>query len=296
VSPHPFHYFFNLVEHNNRHHYNLSEIHDPDLVEQNVAFLRDMKVPMFVKYIIVGFFTLTWKWFYYAPNTYKELKLAQMRRNGKVIPPRAEEPITFKSIFVNDFYSGFEFLAVVILPYFVIHFFLCPLPLLWVGEQLEGYTGVGMYKTALTNLFLAELLTNFHAFVAIVTNHAGNDMYRFRHPCRPFSGSFFLRQVLASADYSMGTDLVDFMHGWLNYQIEHHMWPNLSMRSYQKAAPILEDICVKYGVPYVKESVWIRLLKTVAIMVGSEDMRWFPESFELKLLEQDAEMEKRKVQ
>jgi hypothetical protein len=39
------------VEHNNRHHYNLSEVHDPDLVEANLTSLRDMPVPVFFKYI-----------------------------------------------------------------------------------------------------------------------------------------------------------------------------------------------------------------------------------------------------
>jgi hypothetical protein len=39
------------VEHNNRHHYNLSEVHDPDLVEANLTSLRDMPVPVFFKNI-----------------------------------------------------------------------------------------------------------------------------------------------------------------------------------------------------------------------------------------------------
>ena len=80
-----------------------------------------------------------------------------------------------------------------------------------------------MYNSAVKNLFYAELMTNAHAFLAIVTNHAGNDMYRFREGCRPYSGSFYLRQVLASVDFWTGSDLNDFMHGYLNYQIEHHL-------------------------------------------------------------------------
>ena len=40
---------------------------------------------MFVKYMAVGFLMATWKWFYYAPNTYKELKIAEMRRRGDKI-------------------------------------------------------------------------------------------------------------------------------------------------------------------------------------------------------------------
>lgn len=68
------------VEHNNRHHYNLSEIHDPDLVENNLSELRDMKAPLMFKYMYVSVAAVTWKWLYYSPNTYKELKLAKLSK------------------------------------------------------------------------------------------------------------------------------------------------------------------------------------------------------------------------
>lgn len=282
------------VEHNNRHHYNLSEITDPDLVENNMKSLRQSGAPMFVKYIAMVFMMSTWKWWYYAPNTYKELKLAKMRREGKKIPEgvNPEDPVTFNYALSgqNYFYSAFELLSVVLLPYFIIHFFVTPLPYLFLGEKLGdfGYTGMDMYKNAVINLFLAEILTNLHAFLAIVTNHAGDDMYRFREGCRPFSGSFYLRQVLASVDFDMGTDAVDFFHGWLNYQIEHHLWPNLSMLSYQKSAPQVRAVCKKYGVPYVQENVFWRLKKTLDVCVGKSNMKWFPEGYERQYLEKDA--------
>jgi fatty acid desaturase len=152
----------------------------------------------------------------------------------------------------------------------------------------------GLYKNALINLALADILTNIHGFIAVVTNHAGDDMYRFRDGCRPFSGSFYLRQVLASVDFSMGTDLVDFSHGFLNYQIEHHLWPSLSMLSYQKSAPLVREICEKHGVPYIKENVFIRLKKTIDIMVGNTSMKWFPEKYERMFLDQDALAEAQK--
>jgi fatty acid desaturase len=283
------------VEHNTRHHYNLSEIHDPDLVEENLKMLRDVNAPVFVKYMIVAFFAFTWKWFYYAPNTYKELKLAQLRKKGTKIPANINpaEQITFKSALMGEssyFYSFTELMTVVLLPYLIFHFFITPLPFLALGRHL-GLEDT-LYWNGVKNLFLAELLTNAHGFLAVVTNHAGDDMYRFRKGCRPFSGSFFLRQVLASVDYSMGTDAVDFFHGWLNYQIEHHMWPNLSMLSYQKSAPLVEEICRRHNVPYIKENVFLRLKKTVDIMVGNTSMRWFPEEFEESFLDIDIKTEK----
>lgn len=283
------------VEHNNRHHYNLSEVEDPDLVENNLVEVREMEASLIVKYMIVFINVITWKWAYYAPNTYKELKLAKLRREGKPLPTGVSpsDAVTVRSLMSGGtpFYSGSEFFQTVIGPYFVWHFILLPLPLLFIGQ----YVGVeNMYSSAIKNLFLAELLTNLHGFVAIVTNHAGDDMYRFREGCRPFSGSFFLRQVLASVDFWTGNDLNDFLHGYLNYQIEHHMWPNLSMLSYQKSQPLVKAICEKHGVPYVQENVFKRTKMTVDIMVGTSSMRWFPESYEKKFLEQDAVIEARK--
>ena len=55
-------------------------------------------------------------------------------------------------------------------------------------------------------------------------------------------------------------DLNDFMHGWLNYQIEHHAFPQLSMLSYQKSAPQMRALCAKHNVPYVQHSVFRPLL------------------------------------
>lgn len=57
------------VEHNNRHHYCLSELEDPDLVENNLKDMRDLPVPTFVKWLVLPMLVTTWKWFYYAPNT-----------------------------------------------------------------------------------------------------------------------------------------------------------------------------------------------------------------------------------
>lgn len=46
---------------------------DPDLVENNLEQIRELDVSLPVKYLIVLINMLTWKWAYYAPNTYKEV-------------------------------------------------------------------------------------------------------------------------------------------------------------------------------------------------------------------------------
>jgi len=79
----------------------------------------------------------------------------------------------------------------------------------------------------------SEILTNIHSFAIVVPNHAGEDIYRFETPVKVKSDEFYLRVVIGSANFKTGLDANDFMHGWLNYQIEHHMFPDLSMLSYQ---------------------------------------------------------------
>eukprot|EP00614_Pseudopedinella_elastica_P021967 CAMPEP_0172613370 /NCGR_PEP_ID=MMETSP1068-20121228/42050_1 /TAXON_ID=35684 /ORGANISM="Pseudopedinella elastica, Strain CCMP716" /LENGTH=491 /DNA_ID=CAMNT_0013417801 /DNA_START=137 /DNA_END=1612 /DNA_ORIENTATION=+ len=279
------------VEHNNLHHYRLGEVDDPDLVERNLQFVRDLKVPTFFKYGAVGFLMCTWKWFYYAPNTYKELVIAEMRRNGEVITEEMgpKEAFTLKYFLEPNhgaksrkWYRFRDFFAKVMGPYLLGHFVLLPLPMLALGAALGGSPGVGVewFRNSVVSLLLADVVTNIHSFIAIATNHAGKDLYQFGSSCAPNSGTFYLRQVVSSANFRTGGDLNDFMHGWLNYQVEHHLWPQLSALSYQRSQPEVAAICAKYGVPYVQESVWIRLKKTVDIMVGKESMRVFPQEFE----------------
>jgi len=269
------------IEHNNLHHYRLGEIDDPDLVERNLQFVRELKAPMAVKYGIVFFLMCTWKWFYYAPNTYKELKIAEMRKAGTPITKamRPSDAFTIKAFVDNmwnknamQWYSFKDLIMNVLGPYLVFHFILLPLPTLFISQQSFIYSCL--------NLIAAEILTNIHSFVVISTNHAGKDLYKFDAGCIPNSSTFFMRQIVSSTNFKTGGDLNDFLHGWLNYQIEHHVWPNLSALSYQRAAPELKSICLKFGVPYVQESVWTRLQKTVDIMVGNSNQRQFPSDLE----------------
>lgn len=135
---------------------------------------------------------------------------------------------------------------------------------------------------ALWTSIFAELMTNVHSFVIIACNHAGDDVYRFDTAVAPKSNEFLLRAVIGSVNFHTGSDfgtpgtfvpdLVDFMQGWLNYQIEHHMFPDMSMLQYQKAAPKIRAICKKHGVPYVQGPCWVRSVKLAKIMVGDETM------------------------
>ena len=117
----------------------------------------------------------------------------------------------------------------------------------------------------------AEALTNVHTFAIIAPNHAGDDVYRFDTPAKG-RAELYVRQVAGSANYATGGDVRDFLQGFLNYQIEHHLFPTLSPRKYQQMQPRVKAICAKYGVPYVQQSVFRRVKKLVDVMVGNTSM------------------------
>jgi fatty acid desaturase len=128
--------------------------------------------------------------------------------------------------------------------------------------------------SVLVNSVLAELLTNLHSFVMIAPNHAGEDLYQFDSPIAD-RDEFSIRQIIGSTNYACGSDVGDFLQGWLNYQVEHHLWPNVPLLAYQRMQPRVKALCEKYGVPYKQESVWARVRKTADIMVGAASQKTF---------------------
>jgi len=289
--------------HNNKHHFSLSEVGDPDLLEENMHKIRSRKCSPYVKYFFIFISMCIWKWMVYAPRQYFDLKLSRLRRVGIHVPDQtilSQEIRIFKvgRKQYAKYFSFWEFFSVVMAPYLVIHFMILPLPYIFVG-QLVGRQD--MYMNAIKHLLFAEILTNIHSFITIIPNHCGSDVYRFREGCRPHSGSFYLRALIGSANYNLGidynavgTNLFDFLHGFLNYQIEHHLWPKLSTRSYQKAAPHVKALCKKYGLPYNQGGVFHRCKGAISVMTGESHMRWLPEAYEKKFLEIDNLAEKKR--
>ena len=243
-------------EHNVLHHAHTGAEEDPDLVERNVAWVRDLPRP--VRWALLGFFSATWRPVYYAPTTLQEY----LGRHGDTPSFRAMLPKLLRRSY---------------LPYAAYAFLLVPLAFAPLGPWAVFSVGV--------NSLFAEVLTNVHTFVVIVPNHAGDDVYRFDDAC-PTRVERYFRQVVGSVNYRVGAekvgapawqrDLLDWAHLWLNYQIEHHVFPDLPMLKYQQYQPRVRAICERHGVPYVQGSVFERFRKMARNFVGDADMLRYP--------------------
>lgn len=259
-------------EHNQLHHYHTGQRDDPDLVERNAWLTRLQRMPRPVKWLLIAFVAATWKWIYYAPNTLWAYR--QHRRLKAVLPEQRGAMPTAGTIWrivapgerllLPVTRGGIAFYVRCVLPYAALRFGVVPalfLPL-----------GVDAFWAVLMTSLMAEVLANVHSFLIIAPNHTGDDLHRFDGGMRG-RAEFQLQQVTGSVNYPGGRDLPDFLQGYLNYQIEHHLWPDLPALKYRQAAPEVRRICRAHGVPYVEQSVFVRVGKLLSIMVGRSSMK-----------------------
>jgi fatty acid desaturase len=66
---------------------------------------------------------------------------------------------------------------------------------------------------------------------------------------------FVRRQVLTSRNVR-GSRLVDWLLGGLNYQIEHHLFPNMPRPNLRHAQPLIRAFCEDHGLAYVEAGLF----------------------------------------
>jgi fatty acid desaturase len=255
-------------QHNAPHHYHLSEVSDPDFVEFNTEGLRRSRAPRALKYLAIGLCAMIWKWYSMVPRSMCFLHEARRRRArlGRLIEgPKESVRLTAEWDAFNPLTRvGLDAWFRCFLPYVLGRFVVIPLLFLPFGSRAA-------FCVLLTSI-MAELWTNLHAFIVIVPNHTGEDLYRFDGPISD-RADFYLRGVVGSVNYRTGGDLNDFLYGFLNYHIEHHLWPDLPLLRYQQAQGRLKRLCAQYGLPYVQESIYERVKLMFRIMTGEKSMR-----------------------
>jgi fatty acid desaturase len=259
-------------EHNTFHHAFTGELNDPDLVERNIDFLRSWRGPTPLKAAFLVFLMCTWKLLYYAPNTTWLLRRVEARRRResphrgslRSVVPDDHQPVSTLSLLLPFNEAGRDHWKRALLPCGLIRFVVMPLLFLPLGPWAA--------LSVLVNLLLAEVIGNVHSFLTIVPSHAAADLYRFTTPATD-RDDFCVRQILTTANYRCGGDFNDFFHGWLNYQIEHHLWPDLTLLQYRTVQPRVRELCAKHGIPYVQEGVFRRFSKLWRVLMGVDSMR-----------------------
>ncbi len=68
---------------------------------------------------------------------------------------------------------------------------------------------------------------------------------------------WMVHQLMTTANFAPRNHLLNWYVGGLNFQVEHHLFPNICHLHYPKIAKIVEATAKKYGVPYLQnDTLW----------------------------------------
>lgn len=74
--------------------------------------------------------------------------------------------------------------------------------------------------------------------------------------------SWAVHQMQTTANFSRNSPVATFLCGGLNYQIEHHLFPNICHIHYPEISKIIEKHAKNYGVPYHCNETFISALQS----------------------------------
>jgi fatty acid desaturase len=114
-----------------------------------------------------------------------------------------------------------------------------------VFPALAALTGYSALKVALGNM-LADAINNYWIAFTIQATH-------FTEPLQPeqalqHKGRWYLSQLDSSVNFK-GSRRMSILWGHLNYQIEHHLFPDIPSRHYPDMAKEVKAVCAKYNIP-----------------------------------------------
>ena len=119
-------------------------------------------------------------------------------------------------------------------------------PLMALHYVLYGglvYLFLGLWP-ALLFIVVHQLAFGSYFASVIASNHKGMPLLDGENKLD------FLHQQILTARNVRSSPLIDFWYGGLNFQIEHHLFPNMPRNKLREAQTIVKRFCAERGIPY----------------------------------------------
>ncbi|XP_068644810.1 delta(8)-fatty-acid desaturase-like [Aristolochia californica] len=87
---------------------------------------------------------------------------------------------------------------------------------------------------------------------------------------KPCGNDWFQKQTMGTIDIAC-PPWMDWFHGGLQFQIEHHLFPRLPRCHFRNISPLVRELCKKHNLPYTSVSFWeanvmtFKTLRTAAL-------------------------------
>ena len=129
-----------------------------------------------------------------------------------------------------------------------------------LAEVTVVVAGIGLYVgllfaflpawQAVVFILVHRALAGLYMGAVFAPNHKGMPVLD------PGTKLDYLRQQVLTARDVMPNPVIDFAYGGLNYQIEHHLFPNMPRNRLKKARKLVKAFCLERGIPYHETGFW----------------------------------------
>jgi linoleoyl-CoA desaturase len=112
--------------------------------------------------------------------------------------------------------------------------------------------------TIILGFVFMHLVTGFIFGIVFQSAHVTPDaIYPLPDEKGNIENSWAIHQLITTTDYSPGSRILTWFIGGLNYQIEHHLFPNICHVHYRKLSKIVKETAIEYDLPYHVHSNFI---------------------------------------
>lgn len=225
------------IQHNVLHH-SFTNVHDLDEDIRPVGLLRFSpnepkkkihKFQVYYAWFFYGLMTLSWM-------TNKDF--AQLIRYKKKDLLSAQNVTYSKAMFFLIFTKLLYYVAIAVIPLVV-------MDISW-WQWLIGFFSMHFVSgSILAFIFQPAHVIPETSFVTVENHQEENP-----------DESWAIHQMKTTANFENWNPILTWYVGGLNYQIEHHLFPDISHVHYPKIAKIVKTIAEKHGVPYNYHRTW----------------------------------------
>lgn len=236
-----------IKAHNRVHHYFTSE--DGIDADNTVDDIKKSRLPRILKPVVLCLVTPLWAALY-------ALKTADLDYKGNVWKYKPWHIFNFREQKIRKFWKQ----TLLPLPLFLMAIYGLLFVLFDSHVASRGVIDLAVGITTGTSML----------FIGIMVNHAGFDVFRVTKGRYKNKGEFYFQQALTSANFESAGHLWDNVFSFLNYQIEHHLFPKLPVLQYRWVKLRVRGVFERHGVPYNEGPLVSRFLKHTLFYVWSD--------------------------
>ncbi len=226
------------LQHNVLHH-TYTNIHDAD---------DDINMPFFLRFsphtkkYKIHKFQFLYVWFFYSISTISWItakdfiRLTRYQKMG-LIDTRIEfqKDLLYLTLWKLVYYAYVIVLPIIILPF-------AP----WI--TILAFISMHM----VTGLVISCVFQVAHIMPGIDYPQANID--------GEINSNWTVHQLLTTSNFSPKSSIFSWLIGGLNYQVEHHLFPNICHVHYKAISPIVKQTALDYGIPYNEKSTFVAAL------------------------------------